>query len=64
VMYFNLLAHDTLCVLSFQWHCGAPYFTLHWALNVLDHNQLMAIKNLGKGCIANEDATHPLKRHP
>jgi hypothetical protein len=27
-------------------------------------NQLMAMNGLGKGCIENEGATHPLQRHP
>jgi hypothetical protein len=48
VVSFTFLAHGTLCVLSFKWHCGAPYFPLHIALNSLDHNQLMENKGLGK----------------
>jgi hypothetical protein len=64
VVSFTFLVHDTLCVPRFKWHYGAPYFPLHISLNALDHNQLMAIKGLEKGCIANEDATPALQRHP
>jgi hypothetical protein len=49
----------SLCVSSFKWHCGTPYFPLHIVLNVQTAIKLND-KGLEKSCIANEGATHPL----
>jgi hypothetical protein len=48
VVTFTFLAYGTQCAPSSKWHCGAPYFPFHITLNVLDHNQLMENKGLGK----------------
>jgi hypothetical protein len=63
-MSFTFLAHGTQCVPNFKCHCGALYFPLHIALNVLDHNKLMANKRAWKKvALQTRDAAHPPQRH-